>query len=273
MHIATGNRYENLCSHLLLYSRWPSSILNANVTLYLTPPSSDDDNSDSDSDNDDDGPPPPPGPNFLTHVETFNAPLNVAIVHDVSANPVNMQMRAANNLGNTRVTLDNNYAGTFDVNTMFAQADVLTWDGTDFNTHYDSDSDDSDDDSSSNNSASSSKSSSSSSSSSSVAPSAVVAARSVNSNLDHIDMSMKKGKVRMYLPSLSATTTTAAAAASTATGAGRCLEYDLISSSQILGWVGVPPRPPPPPMGPKSGNQSHVEVVSSLTGAQLILQP
>ena len=97
-------------------------------------------------------------------------------------------------------------------------------------------------------------------------------------NVNYVNLAAKKGKVRMYLPAFAVTTTsTASSAVSTAAvdGPGRCLEYDLISSSQIRGWVGVPPRPQPQPgpFGAIMANQSHVEVVSSLSGAQLVLQP
>ena len=213
--------------------------------------------SDSDSDDDDgiDDGFGPHGPNFLTRVETFNAPLNVMVMHDPSATLANFQMVAANNLGNTRVTLDSSYAGTFDVSTMFAQADVLTWDGTDFDANYDDDGDsDSDDDGDDDDSSSNS----------------TLSSRAIADNDRPVNLSAKKGKVRMYLPSFEATTTTTTAEASSTSGAGRCLEYDLISSSEIRGWVGTPPRPPS--NGPRD-NQSHVDVMSSLSGAQLVLQP
>ena len=226
----------------------------------MTPPQNDSDHS---ADLDDDGDEYmfiPRGPHFLTHVETFNAPLNVAVAHDDTATDANMQMKAINNLGNTRVSVDSRYAGTFDVNTMFAQADVLTWDGSSFDAHYDDDDSDSDDDDDGDDD--------STKSSSSAPSTATNVARSYE---DDLNMASKKGKVRMYLPAFAATTTTATAQPAS-TSAGRCLEYDKISSSQIQGWVGTPPRPPPPPHG-FPGNQSHVMVVSSLSGAQLILQP
>ncbi|KAI0706820.1 hypothetical protein C8T65DRAFT_223245 [Cerioporus squamosus] len=238
MHLTTGN-----------------SVLNANVTLYVPPAAnSTDDDSDSDMDEADY----PRGPQFFTHAETFNAPLNMDIAHEEGSGDTNFRLRAINNLGNARVSLDSRYAGTFDVNTMFAQADVLTWDGTSFDKQYDSDDDadeddgdgDSDDSSSADDFAVNTDATSSSSASSSSSTSGA----------------KKANKVRLFLPDATSTDTADASEPS-----GRCLEYDLISSSEIRGWVGIPPRPT---RGPRpSGNQSHVEVISSLNGAQLILQP
>ena len=77
----------------------------------------------------------------MTHVETFNAPLNMDVSHEEGSGDTNFRVRVMNNLGTTRVSLDNRFAGTFDVNTMFARADVLTWDGTSFDEQYDLDDD------------------------------------------------------------------------------------------------------------------------------------
>ncbi len=188
-------------------------------------------------------------------METFNAPLNVAIAHADDSPKANFKLRAVNNLGNTHVALDSKYEGTFDVNTMFAQADVLTWDGIQFDDNYDSDGDGDDDGISSPTSSTFSPTSTSTSSS------------GPDLNDD--------AKVRMFLPSLSTTTSTDRdSTSSTAPPPGRCLEYDLISPSEIRGWVGVPPRPSQRFFnGRPLDNQSHVDVVSSLNGAQLILQP
>lgn len=245
-----------------------NSILNANVTLYLPQSQDNEDGSDSD----DDEPYHPPGPQFFNYVETFNGPLNLAIAHDADSPTANMRLRATNNLGHTRVSLDSRYAGTFDVSTMFAQADVLTWGGTMFDgLDDDGDSDsDSDDDASTSNA---------SKSSTSAAASASATAYYDDDDDDGDDddddgdegndNKVKKGTVRMRLPSLSTSTSTADGSVSTA---GRCLEYDLISSSEIKGWVGTPPRPPA--IGYNNyGNQSHVDLISSLNGVQLVLQP
>ncbi|OSD06862.1 hypothetical protein PYCCODRAFT_1422409 [Trametes coccinea BRFM310] len=239
MHLTTGN-----------------SVLNANVTMHVT--------SDSDSDGKS------YGPHFLTHAETFNAPLTLALMHDAASAPANVRLRALNNLGNTRVTVDARYEGTFDVTTMFAQADVLTQHGSQAQDYYsgqdddgesspvfdDSDADADDDDS-----------------------------VSYYANTDD-EAVASEGKIRMYLPSVmavsttesSVTTTASASAASASAGAStngsRCLEYDLISSSEIRGWVGVPPRP-----SATSGiegieafnSMGHLDIMSSLSGAQLVL--
>ncbi|TBU56370.1 hypothetical protein BD310DRAFT_882682 [Dichomitus squalens] len=237
-----------------------NSPLNVNVTLHAPPPANYS-SADADDDDDDDGPPPPPppGPQFVTYAETFNAPLNVAVVHASDSPVANMRLRAVNNIGTASVSLDSRYEGTFDVNTMFAQANVLTWDGTEFDNNYDSDSDGDDDgdpdaDISSGDSASA------------TATSTLASAASSSAGAVTQDLAAE-GKVRIYLPPSSTSS-------GTAQSSGRCLEYDLISPSEISGWVGIPPRPlltriPGRPIG----NQSHVDVVSSLTGAQLILQP
>ncbi|KAI1794120.1 hypothetical protein LXA43DRAFT_971383 [Ganoderma leucocontextum] len=233
MHLTTGN-----------------SVINVNVTLHAPQTT----NSSYDGQ---DGPlPPPPGAQFYTYAETFNAPLNVAVAHAADSPKANFRLRAVNNLGNTHVALDSKYEGTFDVNTMFAQADVLTWDGTQFDDNYDDDSDD-DDDGGSNPTLSTSSSSSTPTSS------------------NDPDLT-EDAKVRMFLPSLPTTTSTGDDSTSSAAAqpSGRCLEYDLISPSEIRGWVGVPPRPSQRFFhGRPYDNQSHVDVVSSLSGAQLVLQP
>ena len=219
------------------------------MTLYVPA----DTDSDSDDDDDDDNFAYPPHPHFVTLAETFNAPLNVEVMHDASSTPANLQMRASNNLGMSRVALDPLYSGTFDVVTMFAQADVLTWDGSNFDDHYDDDGDGQDDggtvDSDSDDDTSSSATSSSSQ------------ATSTSSGLTALDAA----KVRMFLPATSTSTTEAASETT-----GRCLEYDFISSSEIRGWVGTPPRPSQRHHHGRFGNMSHVSVVSSLNGAQLI---
>ena len=226
------------------------SVITANVTLHAPQTTN------SSYYNQDGPPPPPPGAQFYTYAETFNAPLNVAVAHADDSPKANFKLRAVNNLGNTRVALDSKYEGTFDVNTMFAQADVLTWDGTQFDDNYESDSDNDDDNDTSATPSSSSSTSSSTSSG---------------------DANMNNGaKVRMFLPSLPTATSSGSDSTSSATAqpAGRCLEYDLLSPSEIRGWVGVPPRPSVRFLhGRPFDNQSHVDVVSSLNGAQLVLQP
>ncbi|KAI0780066.1 hypothetical protein C8Q74DRAFT_1367850 [Fomes fomentarius] len=243
-----------------------NSILNANVTLYL-PQSQDNDNG-SDSDDDDDKSYHPPGPQFYNYVETFNGPLNLAVTHDADSPTANMRLRATNNLGHTRVSLDSRYAGTFDVSTMFAQADVLTWGGTTFDGLDDDGDSDSDDDGDEDDASTSNASKSSTSAAASASASAYYDDDDDDDDEGN-DNQVKKGTVRMRLPSLSTSTSTADGSVSTA---GRCLEYDLISSSEIKGWVGTPPRPLS--MGYNNyGNQSHVDLISSLNGVQLILQP
>ncbi|KAI9062903.1 hypothetical protein FKP32DRAFT_1676806 [Trametes sanguinea] len=239
MHLTTGN-----------------SALNANVTMYVP----------SDSDSDDKS----YGPHFLAHAETFNAPLTLALMHDAESAPANVRLRALNNLGNTRVSVDERYEGTFDVTTMFAQADVLTQHGGQAQDYYSDDGDDggsrpvfddSDDDDDDD---------------------------SYYADTNEMDVATR-GKIRMYLPSVMAvasttetpvTTTASTPAASAASSQGvstngsRCLEYDLISSSEIRGWVGVPPRP-----SATSGvegfeaynSMGHLDIMSSLSGAQLVL--
>ncbi|RPD68608.1 hypothetical protein L226DRAFT_318034 [Lentinus tigrinus ALCF2SS1-7] len=247
MHLTTGN-----------------SVLNANVTLYV-PPNSTTTTTNLDSDSDD--APYPSGPQFLTHAETFNAPLNMAITHEEGSGDTNFRARAMNNLGTTRVSLDSRYAGTFDVNTMFAQADVLTWDGTSFDEQYGSDNDgdvnDGDDDDDGDDDGDSQ----SSSGVNDLAVKTDVTSSSSASSSSSTGSVKKENKVRLFLPA-----TTSTASTGTAQASGRCLEYDLISSSEIRGWVGIPPRPSGGPRGP-FGNQSHIDVISSLNGAQLILQP
>ncbi len=237
------------------------SELNANVTLYVPPPANSTDDDDSPSDVDEVYY--PRGPQFFTYAETFNAPLNMDIAHEEGSADTNFRLRAINNLGNARVSLDSRYAGTFDVNTMFAQADVLTWDGTSFDKQYgpdDDDGDDSDDDDNDDYSSSSSSANDLAVKTDDATPSSSTSSSSPTSGVT------KDHKVRLFLPDATSSETSDAADPS-----GRCLEYDLISSSEIRGWVGVAPRPS---RGPRpSGNQSHVEVISSLNGAQLILQP
>lgn len=183
------------------------------------------------------------GPHFLTHAETFNAPLTIALMHDPASAPAVVQMRALNNLGNSRVSVDSRYEGTFDVSTMFAQADVLT--KHDSSQNY----------------------------------------RSVNSGknmmrltnyqgADSDDSSSSMKKPVMYLASPTTTSSSSSSSTSAAANQSRCLEYDLISSSEIRGWVGIPPRAPPPtPSSPGNAFRAmgHIDVVSSLSGAQLML--
>ncbi|KAI0675297.1 hypothetical protein C8Q78DRAFT_1067092 [Trametes maxima] len=191
------------------------------------------------------------GPHFVTHAETFNAPLSVSLMHDDASAPAAVRMRAVNNLGNTRVSVDSRYEGTFDVNTMFAQADVLAMNGAEVrddrgNSESNANDDDDDNDSNSN---------------------STQQAYATND------------KVRMFLPTFSASTVAVSDASSsssstTVSNASRCLEYDLISSSEIRGWVGQPPRP-----SPTSGlaafeaynDMGHLDIISSLSGAQLVL--
>ncbi|KAI0645687.1 hypothetical protein C8Q79DRAFT_910809 [Trametes meyenii] len=194
------------------------------------------------------------GPHFLTHAETFNAPLSVSLMHDDASVPAAVRMRAMNNLGNTRVSVDSRYEGTFDVNTMFAQADVLAMNGAEVeddrgNSESDANSD-GDDDNNSN-----------------------------STNTTTQQTYATNDRVRMFLPTFSASTVAASDASSsssstTVSNASRCLEYDLISSSEIRGWVGQPPRP-----SPTSGlaafeaysSMGHLDIISSLNGAQLVL--
>lgn len=182
------------------------------------------------------------GPHFMAHAETFNAPLTVVMAHDPASAPAVLRMQALNNLGNTRLSVDSRFEGTFDVNTMFAQADVLAEQTPD-----------------------------------------TLASRSVNDRRDYgparissfdeddDDDGTVSDKVRMFIAS--PTTTSASSGSSSAANNSRCLEYDLISNSEIRGWVGTPPRPSPTsPAGMKAmNNMGHLEVVSSLSGAQLVL--
>ncbi|KAI0328597.1 hypothetical protein GY45DRAFT_960149 [Cubamyces sp. BRFM 1775] len=239
LHLTTGN-----------------SVLNANVTMYVPP-----------------GVDPDFGPHFLAHAETFNAPLTLAMMHDEASVPATLRMRALNNLGNTRVSVDSRYEGTFDVATMFAQADVVTQHGTESQDYHSNDGDDDGSDD--------------------YGSGADAASDMMNFDDDDDDDDdavdygsddyVMKGKVRMYLPSVLSTggTSTYSAATTSASSGGnasgstqRCLEYDLISSSEIRGWVGTPPRP-----SPTSGvaeweqydSMGHIDIVSSLSGAQLVL--
>ncbi|EIW63319.1 uncharacterized protein TRAVEDRAFT_142104 [Trametes versicolor FP-101664 SS1] len=209
MHLTTGN-----------------NLLNATVTMFVPPEMAN-----------------MTGPHFLTHAETFNAPLTIALMHDPASAPAVVQMRALNNLGNSRVSVDSRYEGTFDVSTMFAQADVLT--KHDSSQNY----------------------------------------RSVNSGknmmrltnyqgADSDDSSSSMKKPVMYLASPTTTSSSSSSSTSAAANQSRCLEYDLISSSEIRGWVGIPPRAPPPtPSSPGNAFRAmgHIDVVSSLSGAQLML--
>ncbi|KAI0630353.1 hypothetical protein C8Q77DRAFT_1063682 [Trametes polyzona] len=204
LHLTTGNH-----------------VLNATVTMFV-PPELDMD-----------------GPHFLSHVETFNAPLTVSLMHDPASAPAVARMRAANNLGNTRVTVDSRFQGTFDVNTMFAPADVLAMrspGSVDTRSEEDDDSDE----------------------------------FSLRLGDDDPDL-VEKEKVRMFLSS--GPSDASRYDSTTPSNVSRCLEYDLISSSEIRGWVGTPPRPSPTsPAGIKAYNSmGHVDVVSSLSGAQLVL--
>ncbi|KAL6310372.1 hypothetical protein BKA93DRAFT_721858 [Sparassis latifolia] len=80
----------------------------ANVTLFLSPTA----------------PPAVKAPNFIAKAETFNAPLTFDVQHDVSSPPSVIHLRAENNLGEALVSVDNKFAGTFDVSTTFAEASV-----------------------------------------------------------------------------------------------------------------------------------------------------
>ena len=233
------------------------SVLNANVTMYVPP-----------------GVDPDFGPHFLGHAETFNAPLTLALMHDEASIPATLRLRALNNLGNTRVSVDSRYEGTFDVATMFAQADVVTQHGTESQDYYSNGgNDDGNDD---------------------YGSGADAASDMMNFDDDDDDDGddavdygsddyVTKGKIRMYLPSVlsaggtstySAATTSASSGGNASGSTNRCLEYDLISSSEIRGWVGTPPRP-----SPTSGvaeweqydSMGHIDIVSSLSGAQLVL--
>ncbi|CDO77317.1 hypothetical protein BN946_scf184775.g7 [Trametes cinnabarina] len=244
LHLTTGN-----------------SALNANITMYVPSGGSDDDDDDDDASY---------GTHFLAHAETFNAPLTLALMHDPASAPANVRLRALNNLGNTRVSVDSRYEGTFDVTTMFAQADVLTQrEGQEQDYYSYQDENDG---------------------------TRPVFYDSDDVDYGHADASAEmatRGKMRLYLPSVltsttaasvltSAATSSASAAASqsasavagSGTNGSRCLEYDLISSSEIRGWVGVPPRPSPSTSveGVEAYNSmGHLEIGSSLSGAQLVL--
>lgn len=201
-----------------------SSLLNATVTMFVPPEMAN-----------------MTGPHFLTHAETFNAPLTISLMHDPASAPAMVQMRALNNLGNTRVSVDSRYEGTFDVSTMFAQADVLT--------KHD---------------ATSQKYSSVNSGKGSMRLTNYEGADS-----DSSSSSMEKHRVLLASP-----TTTSSSSSSSTVNQSRCLEYDLISRSEIRGWVGTPPRAPPPsPFSPGNAFRAtgHIDVVSSLNGAQLML--
>ncbi|KAH9892569.1 hypothetical protein C8Q73DRAFT_746417 [Cubamyces lactineus] len=237
LHLTTGN-----------------SVLNANVTMYVPP-----------------GIDPDFGPHFLGHAETFNAPLTLALMHDEASVPATLRLRALNNLGNTRVSVDSRYEGTFDVATMFAQADVVTQHGTESQDYHSNGGNDDGSDE--------------------YGSGADAASDMMNFDDDDdddvvdygSDDYVTRGKVRMYLPSVlstggtstySAATTSASSEGNASGSTNRCLEYDLISSSEIRGWVGTPPRP-----SPTSGvaeweqydSMGHIDIVSSLSGAQLVL--
>ncbi|KAI0775705.1 hypothetical protein BD413DRAFT_282621 [Trametes elegans] len=224
-------KHSNSQTPTFLHLTTGNDALNASVTMYVPPDIH------------------MHGPHFVTHAETFNAPLSVALLHDDDSIPAMVNLRAINNIGNTRVTVDSRYQGTFDVSTMFAQADVLTNNvspassyvvssavGNDTGSDDDSDDDDDDDE-------------------------------------NH----MEDTKIRMFLPSATTNFTTSNSSSSAAPAAvsnvSRCLEYDLISSSEIRGWVGIPPRPPPssPAELGAYGVMGHLDIVSSLSGAQLEL--
>ncbi|KAI0374044.1 hypothetical protein BV20DRAFT_962000 [Pilatotrama ljubarskyi] len=213
MHLTTGN-----------------SVLNANVTMFIPPEMSD-----------------MPGPHFLTHAETFNAPLSAALIHDDASAAATIRMRAINNLGNTRVTVDSRYQGTFDVNTMFAQAEVLAHDGDEDNRVNDGND---------------------------VGSSALD--RDDDNDDDDYDTDdyFARGKTLQYRSSSATTAPSPASTSLSPANASRCLDYDLISSSEIRGWVGPPPRPTPT-AGVDTfklfNSMGHIDVVSSLSGAQLVL--
>ncbi|OJT10447.1 hypothetical protein TRAPUB_13046 [Trametes pubescens] len=186
------------------------------------------------------------GPHFLTHAETFNAPLMIALMHDPASAPAVVQMRALNNLGNTHVTVDSRYEGTFDVSTMFAQADVLT------------------------------KHDPTSQKYSSVNSGKGKVRLTNYEGADSDGSSWSMEKPHIYLASPTTTSSSPSSSASAAANQSRCLEYDLISTSEIRGWVGTPPRPPPPPPPFLDDDNEfrpmgHIDVVSSLSGAQLML--
>ncbi|KAI8993029.1 hypothetical protein BD414DRAFT_293618 [Trametes punicea] len=227
-----------------LYLTTGNSALNANVTMYV---------GDGDDDNDDEA----YGPNFFAHAETFNGPLSLSLVHDEASAPAIVRMRALNNLGDTRVTVDPRYQGTFDVSTMFAQADVRTQHSGDSEEYYSNSGDDDGSDG---------------------FPEGFTADDSdydEDGDADDFGDLARMKKVRMHLPSPSTSIRTADDSASSgAVNASRCLEYDLISSSEIRGWVGVPPRPTAV-SGVAAyeayGSMGHLDIMSSLSGAQLVL--
>lgn len=183
------------------------------------------------------------GPHFLAHAETFNAPLTVSVLHDSASAPAIIRMQAMNNLGNTRLSVDSRYQGTFDVNTMFAQADVLAQDAPE-SLDYRSSDDGRD-----------------------------YGAVRISNYDDDSDGTVSE-KVRMLISSAATSSSEDSSKPSTTSNLSRCLQYDLISSSEIQGWVGTPPRPSPTSSASArylNNNMGHLNVVSSLSGAQLVL--
>ncbi|KAH9949543.1 hypothetical protein B0H21DRAFT_98874 [Amylocystis lapponica] len=167
-----------------------NSPLTANVTLYFPYGS----------------PPAYKAPNFLAKAQTFNGPLNLTIAHAPSSAPAALQLQAENALGEVLVSVDSKFAGTFDVTTTYASAQVLMPDVLSENgTQYD---------------------------------------------------------LGLYTPSSSA-----AAPSSSFT---RAVDFDVISSSRMAGWVGFGPRPPSPQKYHANG-QGRIEVESTLTPVTLLL--
>lgn len=61
---------------------------------------------------------------FQTSMRTFNAPLNVSVKHDDDTPPANFYLSAQDNVGEVHVSLDNKFAGTFDLETKLASVYV-----------------------------------------------------------------------------------------------------------------------------------------------------
>ncbi|KAI0958825.1 hypothetical protein AcV7_004531 [Taiwanofungus camphoratus] len=173
--------------------------LNASIALYLPPGSSHCAQS----------------PNFLANVETFNAPLALALSHMPASMPAAVQLRAGTNLGEAVVSVDGKFSGTFNVQTTFADADVL------------------------------------------------------EATVPDIDMA--QFDISLYSSALRDTSQASPASSGSSPDVGKVVDFDVISSSQMSGWVGTGKRPPKPQNGPNG--QGSVEVSSTLSSVALLLGP
>jgi hypothetical protein len=82
----------------------------------------------------DENAPRPPGPkhrNFIAKIRTFNAPMNVSILHAKQSKPGRLSLMAENVLGPMDVTIDSKYTGTFDVRAKASTVQVLEMTGPD----------------------------------------------------------------------------------------------------------------------------------------------